>query len=204
VSLKNRLLEIPLTYRIVQSPFTRKKLAPVLAQNDLQRVRRVLDVGCGPGTNTPLFTHADYTGIDINPDYIRQARKRFQRKFIVADITEYQVATAERYDFILVNSLLHHLPDQPVERLLRHLSTLLANDGNVHILELVLPKKPLLARKMAEWDRGDYPRPLTQWELLFRSVFQPLVCEPYLVRVAGLDLLSMIYFKGTALSSSSV
>src|ERR1700759_4909030 len=110
MTFKERIMEMPLAYRLVQTPFTKKKLAPVLAHNDLHTVRRVLDVGCGPGTNTSLFTDSDYTGVDINPEYIRQARNRYQRRFLVADVTKYQVTPAERYDFILVNSLLHHLP----------------------------------------------------------------------------------------------
>jgi SAM-dependent methyltransferase len=196
VSLKERVLENPLVFRLVQAPFTRKKLLPVLAHNDLRTIRRVLDVGCGPGTNTALFAGVDYTGMDINPAYIRQAQRRFRRNFVVADVTRYRVSSAERYDFIFVNSLLHHLPDDAVRNLLQHLSSLLTSDGHIHILELVLPEQPLLARKMAQWDRGKYARPLAQWELLFQSAFQSAVFEPYPVRVAGLEALSMVYFKG--------
>ncbi len=203
MSFKARILENPLAYRLVQAPFTRKKLAPVLAHNDLRSLRRVLDVGCGPATNTALFANLDYTGMDINPEYIRQARQRFQRNFVVADVTKYRVSSAERYDFILVNSLLHHLPDDAVHDLLQHLSTLLTNDGHVHILELVLPEEPFLARKMAQWDRGEYARPLSEWRSLFRSAFRTVVVEPYSVRVAGLRALSMIYFKGSPLSSEA-
>jgi SAM-dependent methyltransferase len=203
VSLKARIMENPLAYRLVQTPFTRKKLTPVLTHNDLRSVRRVLDVGCGPGTNTALFADVDYTGMDINPEYIRQGRQRFQRSFVVADVTKYRVSSAERYDFILVNSLLHHLPDDAVHDLLQHLSTLLTTDGNIHILELVLPEQPSLARKMAQWDRGEYARPLPQWQSLFRSAFRTVVVEPYSVRVAGLRALSMIYFKGSPLANGA-
>ena len=156
----------------------------------------------GPGTNTALFANVDYTGMDINPAYIRQAQRRFRRNFVVADVTRYRVSSAERYDFIFVNSLLHHLPDDAVHDLLQHLSTLLTTDGRIHILELVLPEQPFLARKMAQWDRGKYARPLAQWELLFRSAFQTTLFEPYPVRVAGLEALSMVYFKGCPAVSS--
>lgn len=200
MSFKERILENPLVFRLVQAPFTEKKLAPILAHNDLHAIRRVLDVGCGPGTNTALFAGVDYTGMDINPAYIRQARRRFQRNFVVADVTKYRVSPSERYDFILVNSLLHHLPDHAVRELLQHLSTLLTREGNIHILELVLPEQPFFARKMAQWDRGKYARPLSDWESLFHSAFQAVVVEPYSVQVAGLQSLSMIYFKGSPLS----
>ena len=81
------ILEQPVVYRLSQAPFVGQKLVPILAHNDLGRVRRVLDVGCGPGMNTALFAHADYLGIDINPKYIANARRRFRRDFLVADAT---------------------------------------------------------------------------------------------------------------------
>src|SRR5881296_2714161 len=84
------ILNLSATYRLWQAPFAAAKLAPFLARNDLQRARRVLDVGCGPGTNA-LFAHADYLGVDITPDYIAYARKKFRRPFVVADVSTYEV-----------------------------------------------------------------------------------------------------------------
>jgi hypothetical protein len=40
-------------------PFADRKLAPVLAHNDMTRVRRVLD-GVRTGTNTGYFAAAEY------------------------------------------------------------------------------------------------------------------------------------------------
>lgn len=187
-----------LAYRVWQAPFAERKLAPLLAHNDLGRVRRVLDVGCGPGTNTRHFAHADYLGIDFNPAYIESARKRHGRDFIVADVTEYQVAASERFDLILANSLFHHIETDNTRRILAHLATLLSDDGHVHILDLVLPDRPSIARLLAKADRGDYPRPLAEWRTIFESVFVPVVFEPYPLGLAGVTLWNMIYFKGRA------
>ena len=60
--LTDQVMENPHAYRLWQAPFAEPKFAPVLAHNDLSRVRRVLDVGCGPGTNTHHFAGADYLG----------------------------------------------------------------------------------------------------------------------------------------------
>jgi trans-aconitate methyltransferase len=62
------LLEQTPVYSLWQAPFVTDKLAPVVSHNDIARVRRVLDVGCGPGTNTDFFRNADYLGVDINAD----------------------------------------------------------------------------------------------------------------------------------------
>src|SRR5690348_8507904 len=108
MSLTGWLLEQPLVYRLWMAPFAEAKLAPLAAHNDLARVRRVLDVGCGPGTNAAHFRDADYLGVDINERYVADARRRHGRTFLAADITAYQV-TGDPFDCILVNSFLHHV-----------------------------------------------------------------------------------------------
>ena len=193
-----RVMEHTLAYRVWQAPFAERKLAPLLAHNDIPRVRRVLDVGCGPGTNTAHFAHADYLGIDFNPAYIQSARQRHGREFIVADVTTYEVTPERRFDLILANSLFHHIDSANTERILAHLATLLSDDGHIHVLDLVLPPRPSISRFLARADRGDYPRPLEEWRDLFTRAFEPVVFEPYALGVAGATLWSMIYFKGQA------
>ena len=187
-------------YRLWQAPFAEKKLAPLLREPDLLRARRVLDVGCGPGTNTRHFDHADYVGIDMNAGYIEHARRRFAREFVIADVTQYSAPPDQRFDFILVNSLLHHLDDASTRRLLASLATLLTPDGHVHILDLVLPDRPGVARALALSDRGHYPRRLDAWREIFREHFEPVTLEPYPLGVFGMTLWNMVYFKGKPLS----
>lgn len=196
MKLSASIMEHSLAYRLWQAPFSEKKFAPILAHNDLSRVRWVLDVGCGPGTNTHHFTAAEYLGIDHNPVYIEAARQRYQRNFLVADVTTFAVAPSDRFDFILVNSLLHHIDTPNVQRLLSHLGTLLTQDGHIHILDLVLPLRPSLARFLARCDRGEFPRPLEEWRALLSGVFQPVVFEPYVLTGLGAGLWEMFYFKG--------
>jgi SAM-dependent methyltransferase len=187
-----------LAYRIWQAPFAERKLAPFLAHNDLSRVRRVLDVGCGPGTNTGHFAAADYLGLDFNPAYIESARRRHGRRFEVADVTKYTVPADQRFDLILANSLFHHIDTPNTRRILSHLATLLTDDGHVHILDLVMPPFASINRFLALADRGDYPRPLEEWRSLFSEAFEPVVFEPYGLGAMGLTLWSMVYFKGKA------
>lgn len=193
----SNIMEHPSLYRLWQAPFARAKIAPVLRHNDLQQVRRVLDVGCGPGTNCPFFEHTDYLGMDINPSYIEYASQKFGREFVVQDVCQYEPGET-RFDFILLNSLLHHIDDAAAARLLNHLRTTLDTDGHVHIIELVLGERPSIARFMAKSDRGDYPRSLEHWQTLFGASFSEVVFEPFPVRCVGVPLWDLVYFKGTA------
>jgi SAM-dependent methyltransferase len=159
-------------------------------------VRRVLDVACGPGTNTRYFAQSDYLGIDLNERYIKDARRRYGRNFIVVDARDYTAEPADRFDFILVNSFLHHLNTEDVVHILSHLRTLLTEAGHIHILELVLPEGRSIARLLARWDRGKFARPLAEWRAIFGGLFEEVVFEPYTLTGGGTTLWNMIYFKG--------
>lgn len=180
-------------YRAWQAPFAESKLRPLLADVDLSRVRRVIDVGCGPGTNARHFAHAEYVGLDINADYIADARRRYGRDFRVADVTRLAPGTIDPADMILLNSLLHHLDDAETHRTLAALSPLVAPGGSVHILDLVLPERLSMARVMARLDRGRYARSVGDWRAIFSAHFDEQVFEPY----AFGGLWSMVYFRGT-------
>ncbi len=183
-------------YRLWQAPFAEKKLAPVFRHNDLATVRRVLDVGCGPGTNARHFTHVGYVGIDNNPEYIAWARRRYGDRFLVADAHTDMSLSNGGFDFVLVNSLLHHVGTPDVRSVLSHLAGQLTDDGHVHILDLIMPERPALSQLLARWDRGEYPRPLAEWRALFTEAFDPILFEPYDLGIFGLVLWKMVYFKG--------
>ena len=196
MKLMDTLLAQPLVYRLWQAPFAQQKLQPFLAHSDVATASRVLDVGCGPGTNARLFAHADYLGLDWNDAYIRYARRRHPGRFVAGDARAFDAAPADSFDCILVNSLLHHLSDPDVRAVLANLAGLLAEGGAIHILELVLPGGPGAARLLARLDRGASARPLEAWRRLFTEVFAADVFEPYIVGGFGIPLWHMVYFKG--------
>lgn len=202
--LAARVLEHTLAYRAWQAPFAERKLAPMRRHGGRERARRVLDVGCGPGTNAHHFADADYyLGLDINPGYVADAARRHRarpgrREFVVADVTAYEVSAAERFDCILANSVFHHIATTHTRRILAHLATLLADDGHLHVLDLVLPERASVPRLLARWDRGEFPRPLDEWRAIFAEAFEPVVFEPYALGRFGATLWRMVYFKGRA------
>jgi SAM-dependent methyltransferase len=198
MSVAERMLDHTMVYRLWQAPFAEQKFAPILAHNDLRRVRRVLDVGCGPGTNVRHFAGADYLGIDFNERYIDSARRRHHRNFLVADVRNHRFATGERFDFILANSFLHHLNTEDVFGILSDLRPLLAKDGHLHSMELVMPENRSIARQLALWDRGDFARPAEEWRTIFSKIFEPVVLEFYPLTLMGTTLWNMVYFKGRA------
>jgi len=196
----SRIMDQTTAYRLWQAPFLHQKFVPILNQNDLGTVQRVLDVGCGPGTNHPYFKGRDYLGIDINEQYIEYARRKFGGRFEVADVTKYKVDDDEKFDFVLLNSLLHHLDDEETDSVLGSLSSVLSDDGHVHIIDLVLPDERGIPRFLAMNDRGDHGRPLVRWREIFSKHFEPVVCVLFSIDMLGVSLWQLVYFKGKALS----
>lgn len=194
---RERLLEHPAVYSAWQAPFAAQKFAPVEKWLRGHTVRRVLDVGCGAGTNAQHFSGVDYVGVDVNERYLQAARARFRGQFVQADLTSADLSSLGTFDMILANSFLHHVNDADVERILAQLVRRLAPDGSIHILDLVLPARKSLAWMMARLDRGEYARPVERWRALFGAAFDPIVFEPYFF---GGGLWSMVYFQGRAKS----
>jgi SAM-dependent methyltransferase len=191
--LTDRFLEHPSVYSAWQRPFVQRKFAPVEQYLNDHSIRRVLDVGCGPGTNASRFAGAEYVGVDVNERYLARARSSHRGQFIQADLATADLSSFGSFDMVLVNSFLHHLPDDAVNQLLTQLQQLLAPDGRIHILELVVPERRFsLTRLMAMLDRGRFARPLGAWETLCSNHFDTTMLEPY--DVAG--IWAMVYFQG--------
>jgi len=195
------IMRQPLVYRLWMAPFAEKKFAPIITNNAIDRVKRVLDVGCGPGTNADYFPNAEYLGIDLNGQYIRDAERRQaasngKKRFVAADAAKFSVNPGEKFDFILVNSFLHHVDDVTTRNILANLSKLLTEDGHLHSLELVLPENVSAARLIARADRGKFARPLAKWKELFGESLHLELFEPYSLGAGGVVLWNMIYFKG--------
>jgi SAM-dependent methyltransferase len=192
----DRLLELPLVYRTWQAPFASAKLQPFLANVDLARTRRVLDIGCGPGTNARVFAGCEYVGIDINPDYIRTASSRYPGRWVVGDVTDESIFPDEQFDCVFANSLMHHLDDGAVSNLLRRMARLTAAGGRVHVLDLVLPPNASAGRMLASLDRGRFARPIEHWRTLFAEFLHEERFQPYTFGFPFVPLWKMVYFVG--------
>jgi SAM-dependent methyltransferase len=191
-----QVLGHPLVYRACQAPFVNQKLSPFRSHLPQPGVGRVIDVGCGPGINSRLFTPDQYVGVDLSERYITDARRRLPHRFEVWDITK-PGPDLGRFDRALINSVFHHLSDDETELVLKALPEYLRPGAVVHIIDLVIPDEPSLARTLARHDRGMYPRPVQGWrDLLGRSLHLSCV-EPFRVGFFGARFWEMIYVEGS-------
>ena len=98
----------------------------LLAQVPLERARRIVDLGCGPGNSTELlvkrYPDAQVTGLDSSPDMLRKARERLPAlEFVEADLATWQPEPGA--DLLFSNATFQWVPDHPavLKRLLEAL-----------------------------------------------------------------------------------
>jgi len=98
----------------------------------------LLDLGCGNGWFcghlSKSFNHNFYC-VDVNLTEMKQGRKVFNSEklnFIYADIFNSEIPQTS-FDMITVNAAVQYFPD--LKRLLKKLTALISNNGEVHILD---------------------------------------------------------------------
>lgn len=125
----------------------------------------VVDVGCGTGNWAPL-ARGRYLGVDTSPAFIEACRRRYaddpEKTFVQADAAALNLS--QPFDLALLISVLHHLSDEDVRRLLPWVA---GHARHLFVLDLYpMPWHPI-ARLLYALDRGDHIRsPATQRALL--------------------------------------
>ncbi len=97
--------------RVEAHRYTKEWHIPEAADFTGARGLRVLEIGCGMGTDGAQFAQAGahYTGVDLTEAAIELARKRFELSGLEG---EFRVADAENLDFrVYSHGVLHHTPD---------------------------------------------------------------------------------------------
>ena len=118
-------------YELVEAHrYTKEWHIPIAADFARARGLKVLEIGCGLGTDGAQFAEAgaDYTGIDLTEAAVELARRRFELfdlpgKFQTAD-AENLAFPDESFDLVYSHGVLHHTPAtgkaiQEIHRVLR-------------------------------------------------------------------------------------
>lgn len=107
---------------------------------DRWKGKKVLEIGCGIGTDAANFARAgaDYTGIDLSVESVNLCKKRFevfglQGRMLEANAEEVDTLFAgEKFDLIYSFGVIHHAPSP--ERIVRGLPSILADEGEVRAM----------------------------------------------------------------------
>lgn len=107
-------------------------------------VRRVLDLGCGPGYWSSLFKGMDYTGWDQNQEMIKLAREVSPKlKFVCAPDLGFNILKPifepGSFDMVFTAGVLQHNANSPEKwTLVKHISQLLKSGSYLFMTENTL------------------------------------------------------------------
>ncbi|HXV60880.1 MAG TPA: class I SAM-dependent methyltransferase [Vicinamibacteria bacterium] len=154
--------------------------------------RRVIDVACGPGAFSDLFDEGSYTGIDLNPNYVRYAREHYRGTFELQDARALDFPQGS-FDDALVYGLLHHLDDVDVGRVANSLRRVVRPAGRILVIEDVPTESRLnlVGHLLHCVENGHYIRPAERYHALLEPhfrieeerQFRSGVCDYYLARL---------------------
>jgi len=194
------LMDQPLIYSLFHGVVSGKKswhLRRELARDTTVTPLRVIDVGCGPGTNAHLFkdrARFDYLGVDINPDYIEKARRKHGLAFECVDITAGWKPETQ-FDVVLINSVLHHIPDELTAALLKACAQCMESSGRCLVMDMVYPREKTIfnahRRMLIGMDRGEFCRTEEKLEAALLANFKFRRVEKFFLRLFFVPLWDM-------------
>ena len=165
----------------------------LLKQRDPQEPVHVLDLACGgePVAIANIMAHFSdrrfhYTGVDINPDQIEQARSWFKfshnvKQVILGEGNAWDFHPAEsgrKYDLIFMGLNLHHGTPEEVYYLATRIDQLMANEGIFVNHDCFRPDhEPYFRRPDAHPDH-----PEASFQLLSRDLVSSHQALPFVLR----------------------
>ena len=131
----------PRMWLLMQNTIGGKACKQALATEHYREQKRVLEIGCSVGNISEAFLafpNISFTGIDIDPQAIVLAKKRFRHapnfKFTLSSLEELS-RSGEYFDYVLFAGMLHHVSDTTALQLLRDAVKCTASGGQLVIYE---------------------------------------------------------------------
>lgn len=171
----NKLLELSRVYQTFGALINRRDRA--LFSREHIRAKdgdRLLDIGCGPGDVLMTLPRVEYTGFDLNPEYIETAQRLWGHRgqFYCKRISEESLAAHAGFDIVLASGVLHHLDDAEAEQLFRLAHAALNPGGRLIALDpCYVDDQSRVGRFLISRDRGQFVRDQPGYAAIAEKVF---------------------------------
>ena len=157
-----RILENSIIYNTFQYIVGGVRARRLFVENDvrLQVNQKILDIGCGPGYLIDFLPNADYTGIDIDANYIKTAKTRYPNDtFYCTAVEDFNLEAPNTFDVVIAAGVIHHLTDSQTSRLFELAKKALKPNGRLITLDgCYIEKQNPIAKKLLDIDRGQFVR----------------------------------------------
>jgi SAM-dependent methyltransferase len=172
-----RILDAPVMYQSFQKAggFFGARLKAIGEFLELRPGMTIIDIGCGPGyTAKYLPSGVDYIGFDIDQSYITHANKKFSHlgRFLYRYFDAEAARVFSAVDLVMMNGVLHHIPDEELLATLRNVHDVLRPGGLLFSLDGCYRKGQSSFRKwMLDNDRGEFVRDEAGYRKILEQVF---------------------------------
>ena len=136
---------------------------------------KVLDFGCGTGSNSKLFHSEDYIGSEVDMSRVESSRKRYPKyKFekipIISSSKNVLPWKDNSFDMIFVSLCLHHINAESCKLIFKEFRRVLKNDGKILGIEPALIDGKYFSNILMNiLDAGDYILPLNKYKNMYQS-----------------------------------
>ena len=160
----------PFAYKLTHPKSIPIKLKKLIEPNFSLKDKKVLDFGCGTGTNARIFEPKDYTGVDIDLDRIELAQE-LNPKYNFEQIKDEKIDLPdESQDYIFICGVLHHISDEVINKYIKEFKRILKHKGSLLIFEPAdFPEWKISSKLMILLDDGEYIRKEKEYFDLFKD-----------------------------------
>ncbi len=157
--------------------------------------KKILDFGCGTGSNCFLSTPENYLGVDINENRIKYAREKYPG-YHFETLNNYHLPT-NSFDIILIIAVLHHIPDNKINSIFNEFRRILkCQTGVIIVIEPCYYKQYKFNNYfMRLLDKGKYIRRPEDYINIFKK-------EKY--AVSNIEKISKLAYKEILFTASDI
>ena len=140
-----------------------------------QQGQKVLDFGCGIGSNSKLFHSDDYTGVEVDESRVLSSRikypeKSFEKITFLSKKEDKIPFQDSSFDLVFISLCLHHIDSKTCKLLFKEFSRVLNKNGKIIGIEpSLLPDRYFSNVFMNIVDAGDFILPIKEYKNLYKS-----------------------------------
>ncbi len=177
------ILSIPAIYSLFWKIFDKKSGNTALVKEYIRPKEndKILDIGCGTSNILHYLPEClEYTGFDINNQYIESAKKNYGHRatFVCGQIDTANLKNHSYFDIVLAIGVVHHLNDMEALQLFKMANIVLKKGGRLITIDGVfVENQSFIAKWLLSKDRGQNIRTESGYLELAHQIFSKITTD---------------------------